>query len=150
LKGIYCLLIRLEGSACVRIGKIGIRFFKKGVYIYVGSATGIGPTSLEGRIGRHVKKNKRCYWHIDYFLKTDEALIKYAIFSKADAILECNMVKCIEKYLEIEYPVKEFGSSDCSCFAHIFRVKRESEIHILNELKKIYQELGLDPKIIKL
>jgi Uri superfamily endonuclease len=150
LKGIYCLLINLEGSVCVRIGKIGTHFFKKGVYIYVGSATGIGSTSLEGRIGRHVKRNKRCYWHIDYFLNTDKALIRYVIFSKAGAILECYMAKCIEKYLEIEYPVKGFGSSDCSCFAHIFRVKRGSEISILNELKKKYQELELDPRIIKL
>jgi Uri superfamily endonuclease len=150
LKGIYCLIISLEDSVCIRIGKIGRRPFKKGTYIYVGSATGIGPTSLEGRIKRHLKKNKRCYWHIDYFLNTDKALIKYAIFSKADAIFECNMAESIEKYLEIEYPAKGFGSSDCGCFAHIFRIKRKSEIYILSRLKKIYFELGLDPKITKL
>jgi Uri superfamily endonuclease len=143
-------MISLESSAYIRIGKIGTHPFKKSIYIYVGSATGIGPTSLEGRIKRHIKKNKRRYWHIDYFLNNDKALIKYAIFSKADAILECSMAEAIEKYLEIKHPAKGFGSSDCDCFAHIFRVKRESEIYILNRLKKIHLKLGLDPKIMKL
>jgi Uri superfamily endonuclease len=150
LKGIYCLLIYFEGPAYFKVGKIGMALFKKGMYIYVGSATGIGSTSLEGRIERHKKKNKRCHWHIDYLLNMKESAIKYIIYTIAGSNLECNMAKSIEKCLKIEYPVRNFGSSDCSCIAHLFRVKKKAENNILYKLKKIFLELGSDPKIIKL
>jgi len=46
-----------------------VQMFPKGYYCYTGSARGSGSTNLKHRIGRHLKKEKRMFWHIDYVLK---------------------------------------------------------------------------------
>ena len=45
--------------------------FKKGDYLYVGSTRGC----LETRLQRHLRKEKRIFWHIDYFLENQKAKI---------------------------------------------------------------------------
>ena len=45
--------------------------FKKGDYLYIGSAK----SCLETRLQRHLRKEKRIFWHIDYFLKNQKAKI---------------------------------------------------------------------------
>ena len=45
--------------------------FKEGDYIYIGSAKGC----LETRLQRHLRKEKRIFWHIDYLLENQKAKI---------------------------------------------------------------------------
>ena len=45
--------------------------FKEGDYIYISSAKGC----LETRLQRHLRKEKRIFWHIDYPLENQKAKI---------------------------------------------------------------------------
>ena len=65
MKGIYCLIIKLDKDKSIKIGKLNYINFKKGYYCYVGSAL----NNLKKRIERHKRKNKKLHWHIDYLLK---------------------------------------------------------------------------------
>ena len=66
MKGCYCLIINLDKNSEIRIGrKLGKIKFKKGTYVYVGSAM----NSLESRLKRHLSDEKKMHWHIDYLLK---------------------------------------------------------------------------------
>jgi len=64
MKGSYLLLIKLNDDKFIKYGIKKNYYFKKGFYIYVGSAL----NNLEKRIERHLRINKKKHWHIDYFL----------------------------------------------------------------------------------
>ncbi len=111
MKGIYCLLIRLENNCKINVGKIGIIEFKSGFYIYVGSAL----NSLDARLKRHTRKEKRIFWHIDYLLKN--AKIIDIIYAKTTERIECKIAELLFNNLK---PIPNFGSSDCKCKSHLF------------------------------
>ncbi|MCK4883359.1 MAG: GIY-YIG nuclease family protein [Candidatus Diapherotrites archaeon] len=127
MKGVYCLVINVQKDINVKIGAIGRKTFKKGKYIYVGSAQ----NSLEKRIARHFLegKGKKIRWHIDYLLENAEAKAKQALYKNARKEEECAIALCLAKS---EEPVKGFGCSDCKCNSHLFRMKSLKE---LNNLK---------------
>ena len=109
------LIMKLPKAEKIRIGRLGIITFKKGHYIYVGSAP-----SYKGyytpRIERHFRKKKNLFWHIDYLLKKSKIIdVKYSRLS------ECSTAKKLAKKYE---SVKGFGCSDCSCNSHLFYVSR--------------------------
>jgi len=111
LIGSYMLLIHLSRDKKINVGKLGSIFFKKGMYLYVGSAM----TSLCGRINYHHKKMKKPHWHIDYLL--NEARILGAFLFPSDRKIECLIASHLtEKFLYMP----RFGSSDCRCKSHLF------------------------------
>ena len=115
--GCYLLIIKLNSSQKIQIGKLGKLFFKKGFYIYVGSAM----NNLEKRINRHLRKDKKFYWHIDYLLKKAEILDVYV---KENTIKEeCKIVKIFEEKLE---NIAGFGCSDCRCISHLFYLSNKN------------------------
>ncbi|RLF60544.1 MAG: GIY-YIG nuclease family protein, partial [Thermoplasmata archaeon] len=65
MKGSYVLIINLKKEKEIEIGRLGRILFNKGYYAYVGS----GLNNLEKRVGRHLRKNKKKKWHIDYLLE---------------------------------------------------------------------------------
>ena len=80
MKGSYILLFLLPNSKEISIGKLGRLLFKKGVYLYVGSAM----NGLEQRIQRHLRTEKKIHWHIDYLLPhTAMTAIYYSEDSKS-------------------------------------------------------------------
>jgi Uri superfamily endonuclease len=116
LKGIYVLIIQLSSDVTVQVGALGKLTFKKGLYAYVGSAQ----NNLEKRVSRHLRKEKRKFWHIDYLLD-DEATKVIAVFHKqADKTEECAVAKAIGEKGEA---VVGFGASDCSCKSHLYRIE---------------------------
>lgn len=48
MKGCYCLIINLENPSKIKIGKLGRVDFKKGYYVYVGSAMNYLESRLKG------------------------------------------------------------------------------------------------------
>ena len=73
MKGTYCLIINVKKDVKIKIGKVlGEIEFKKGCYLYVGSAM----NSLEKRVQRHLSKDKKKHWHIDYLLLNDSSNIE--------------------------------------------------------------------------
>ena len=125
MKGIYFLLIQIDNNFNLRIGKIGIITFFKGTYVYVGSAKGIvGGGELINRVLRHIRNNKRLFWHIDYLLNKKHSKIKGICIIKSLEVSECDLIKKIITSFDCE-PILHFGSTDCNkkCPAHLMRIK---------------------------
>lgn len=115
LNGIYVLIIQLRSDADVTVGKLGTLHFTEGLYAYVGSAQ----VALEKRIERHLRKEKRVFWHIDRLLQNPAAKILRVFTRTALKTEECKVAKQIAAKGEA---VKGFGCSDCKCQAHLFRI----------------------------
>ena len=125
MKGSYILLIKLKANKIIKIGKLGKLFFKKGFYVYIGSAM----KNLEKRLNRHLSNNKKYHWHIDYLLDESEILESY--FKKNTIKEECKLANIFKEKLE---KIPGFGCSDCKCTSHLFYGKK---FDILNLISKI-------------
>ncbi len=111
MKGSYLLVIKKENDSIIRIGKFGEIDFKKGYFMYVGSAL----NGLEQRIQRHLRIHKKTHWHIDYLLT--HAKILNVFYKENDIKEECIIAKELEKQLDF---IPGFGCSDCTCKSHLF------------------------------
>ncbi len=135
MKGSYFLVIRLgEGKVIHTKGKTFK--LKPGYYVYVGSAM----NSLEKRVARHFRKEKRLHWHIDYLLKEAELLRAYLIPSNVK--LEEKLSLEVSRFGE---PVPGFGAGDVKVNTNLYRFENEPD----EALKRILRERGLDWKIVK-
>jgi len=111
MKGVYVLIIEKSIGEELEIGKLGTIEFKSGFYAYVGSA-------LSGqRIKRHLRREKRLHWHIDYLLASPGAEIREVIFKETSNREECMIARRMHEQLE---HIKGFGCSDCRCESHLF------------------------------
>lgn len=115
-KGVYVLTINLKNKRKIKIGALGEIAFESGTYAYVGSAQ----NGLENRIKRHLSKNKKTFWHIDYFLKSEDSEISKIFVKASPKSTECEIARSIAKN---EEGIPHFGSSDCDCESHFFKVK---------------------------
>jgi len=115
MKGVYCLLISCRKPQSIRIGKLGVINFRKGFYLYVGSAL----NGIEGRVSRHLRSKKRKFWHIDYFLSNKYVNVDYVYCIETEKKIECDIAKKVRTTAK---PVMRFGSSDCRCGSHLFFV----------------------------
>jgi Uri superfamily endonuclease len=132
MKGIYILRIRLNRDTTIVVGGLGEREFAKGEYAYVGSAQ----NGVEQRVARHLKKEKRLFWHIDYLLNDGAAEIVEVYVKPASKEEECQVAAQICKEAE---PVAGFGCSDCHCQSHLFRLTHrgfESLMSLLPNMEK--------------
>jgi Uri superfamily endonuclease len=106
MKGSYILLLELTKSQNITVGRLGILLFLKGVYAYVGSAL----NGIEARVKRHLRRDKKHHWHVDYLL--DRADIYEVILIPVEGKLECTLARALKERLT---HVRHFGSSDCRC-----------------------------------
>lgn len=133
LKGIYLLAVLVSRNKTVKVGSLGPLFFRKGLYVYVGSAQ----NNLEKRLKRHVEKAaKRKFWHIDYLLAEDAVNVVEAFFKEADKPEECSTAQNLAKF---GFPVEGFGCSDCECKSHLFMFESR------NLLENACLKLGFKP-----
>ena len=121
MQGVYILVMELRKNSPMRIGSLGIIDFRKGFYAYTGSAMG----GLEQRIKRHLRKEKKLHWHIDYLLQ--EAEIKEIQIKETDSKQdECKTAFALAQ--DGGAGIINFGSSDCNCKSHLFYFKAKSGI----------------------
>ncbi|MFX0037624.1 MAG: DUF123 domain-containing protein [Candidatus Hermodarchaeota archaeon] len=121
MKGSYILVIFIQKNIELIIGTLGNIVFKKGYYLYVGSAMGnSGSATLINRVKRHISfsKNKKIYWHIDYLLNNENTSLCSLYLIPSPQNLECLIASELLKISE-DY-VNNFGSSDCNCKSHLF------------------------------
>jgi len=111
MKGTYLLLIKLQKNITIKMGKYDAIFFKKGFYLYVGSAL----NGLDQRIQRHLRKQKKIHWHIDYLLL--HTTFVHVFYKEGTSKQECTIARVLEDKL---CSVPGFGCSDCSCTSHLF------------------------------
>ena len=116
LKGIYVLILQIDSEITANVGALGKLVFAKGLYGYVGSAQG----NLEKRVERHLRKEKRRFWHIDYLLDNNKTRILQVFYKQGDKDEECVVAKAVALRGS---GVEGFGSSDCSCKSHLFRME---------------------------
>lgn len=129
--GTYVLLFRLKEVVRNRFGEF------VGDYCYVGSA--FGPGGFEARIRRHLRRSKTLRWHIDLLTTTPTFEAQALFLTRRRA--ECEIARSLSGIL-VGHP--GFGSSDCRCPTHLFRVK---DVGSLGErLRSIgLRQVGLDP-----
>jgi Uri superfamily endonuclease len=115
----YQLAITLTRPVRVEIGRLGVLDFPPGRYIYTGSAR----RNLEARIARHLRREKRLRWHIDYLLAVPEAVVTgVERFAQAECELNSNTTG--------EVVIAGFGASDCraGCGSHLKYIEARCEL----------------------
>ena len=130
MKGCYCLIIEVNENQCLKIGKKLKIDFKKGYYVYVGSAM----NNLESRVKRHLSKTKKLHWHVDYLLKNNE--ITEVIYN-LDKKVECDISQKLAKNNTF---IKDFGCSDCDCESHLYYFKNKKDA--IEEVKNAYGSIA--------
>jgi sugar fermentation stimulation protein A len=112
-KGSYMLVFYNEKTFKKTIGALGERAFKKGYYVYVGSAM----QGLEKRIKRHLSKRKKIRWHLDYIspgcMKVDK-IFRINRKERLEALLAKQMTLISPDY------IAGFGASDSDAPSHLF------------------------------
>ncbi len=146
MKGVYALVIQIEKNLATTVGALGQVGFQRGIWIYVGSATGTGSTNLENRVRRHFTDEKAVHWHIDYLLKTNAKPLR-AIWAESDRAAECDLAREMNKSPLFVAGPRGFGSSDCTrgCGTHLFRFTGLGKVD--GSIRGILSNLGLIPFI---
>lgn len=116
MKGIYVLAVSIDRNLLMKVGKLGSIKFDKGLFAYVGSAQ----NNVEKRVERHLNKQKKTFWHIDYLLANEHAKIMRVFFKEADKPEECKLAAELAKNSS---PITGFGSSDCKCTSHLYKIR---------------------------
>ena len=116
-KGTYCLVFGISNSLKIATKKGKSFQLKRGIYAYAGSAFGGG--GLRKRVSRHLRKNKKKHWHID-FITSAPLFYLLEVWSIEGVRAECELAGVIAETAE---PIPEFGASDCRCQSHLFRLK---------------------------
>ncbi len=111
--GTYALVLHLQSEAEIPVGKLGLLCFSSGYYIYTGSALG----GLDGRLKRHLRREKRLHWHIDYLLQS--AVINEIWYAAGTTRQECGWNRMAAALPGAVPVMRGFGSSDCRCFSHL-------------------------------
>jgi Uri superfamily endonuclease len=117
-KGVYLLLLSLPIPSTISIGRLGNCSFPAGYYLYVGSAH--GPGGLSARLDRHIRREKRMHWHIDY-LRSVAKLNEIWLLANHERA-ECRLAAATLTLPDAQIPVARFGASDCRCPSHLIYV----------------------------
>jgi sugar fermentation stimulation protein A len=133
-RGSYLLILNLKRNRKIDVGRLGRVVFRKGFYIYVGSAM----ANLSKRMERHRHLRKRHHWHIDELRAVAEFHSTLAI--RSSERLECEVAEAMSKIAE--WSVPRFGSTDCSCDTHLFGMSGDP-LHSGN-FQKLLQHFRMD------
>lgn len=151
--GIYTLTIFLSKEICLNVGKLGKREFPQGYYTYMGSALGRWASNLKRRISRHLQKEKRNFWHIDFLLADENATVTSVVAAQTNEKLECTLNSYMRREGGAKILMKEFGASDCkkSCESHLlFFPDIIEEPILIQKIVKYYKDLGLSPLLVNI
>ncbi len=106
----YQLTIQLSCNQTIVVGKLGEYMFPAGQYFYTGSAR----KNLIARVRRHLSREKKLRWHIDYLLASPHARV-------VDVLLMSEPECACNQKITGEIIVPGFGASDCQagCSSHL-------------------------------
>ena len=110
--GCYIVIMRLTRDRKLKIGSLGTVRFRKGFYLYTGSAK----NNLTQRIARHRSRRKKFFWHIDHLREHADFCAVLPVRASVD--LECELANVLQGISS--WVIPGFGSSDCTCESHLF------------------------------
>ena len=116
-KGTYILILENNKDFYKQIGALGKIYFQSGYYLYIGSAL----NSLNTRLRRHSRKNKKTHWHIDYIIPANMKILKKIVIRRTDYIEESITKDFIKLTQTI---IKGFGSTDSKAPSHLLYFKK--------------------------
>jgi Uri superfamily endonuclease len=130
--GTYAIVCENPSPTVLRVGHLGRFALGAGRYIYVGSAH--GPGGIRARVTRHLRREKRPHWHIDYL--TAALPVVYVVSVPGCNPMECAWVSRLHAQPGVSVPILRFGSGDCreGCRAHLVWLPDEFELERLDEL----------------
>ncbi len=118
--GTYALIFTLPRPLSLTVGRLGTRLLLPGEYVYVGSARGAG--GLAARLHRHLKRDKRLHWHVDYL--ATQVFPRAVLYTTAITVHECDWVTRLLHFPGTTIPWVGFGNSDCvRCPSHLVCVQ---------------------------
>ena len=131
--GVYTLLLFLSKEIILEIGKLGKQKFPMGHYTYTGSALGKGINILNHRLSRHLRKEKRKFWHIDYLLANENVTIEAILVVETRKRMECEINIMIKRQNQALVPVKRFGATDCknNCKTHLLHFPEVDKVNLI-------------------
>ena len=118
--GSYVLVLKVSKPCQLKAGKLPKREFQAGFYLYIGRAK----RYLRGRLARHLRREKKSFWHIDYLLAKAE-IVEITVFRKRN-LEECELARRVAGREGARVVAPGFGASDCGCVSHLvfFQTRR--------------------------
>ena len=131
--GTYAFLLRLDVEWSIPVGKRGTDTFPAGYCLYLGSAM----KGLAARVGRHLGRENRLHWHIDFLM---EYACPVGVWWKAgQERLECGWARSAQSLAGSDLPARGFGSSDCRCASHLVYV---SNLEVADTFASVIEASG--------
>ncbi len=127
MKGSYVLVLHLSQDRRLEVGKLGRLQFPSGYYLYFGSAL----NGLAGRIRRHLRREKKLHWHIDFL--TYVAPVVQVWWVAGEERCECVWARAALSHPGATAPARGFGSSDCRCPTHLVQLSSWAEAEALRD-----------------
>jgi len=93
-RGSYLLVLRLSRDRRIGVGQLGELRFRRGSYVYVGSAM----QNLSARLARHHRRRKKMHWHIDYLRQVSDDVVSLPIRSSKRE--ECTVAQALASVLD--------------------------------------------------
>ena len=87
------------------------------ILFYFGSAL----NGLEGRLRRHLRREKKLHWHIDYLAALPRVIDIWR--TEEEARRECEGAGSALGVIGVSIPIPKFGASDCRCISHLMYVE---------------------------
>jgi sugar fermentation stimulation protein A len=116
-RGCYIVILRLERDTEITVGELGSISFRKGYYLYAGSAK----KALTKRLERHQRLRKKLFWHIDYL--REKASFYKGLPIRTSEDIECALAANLQRIADWSIP--GFGCSDCSCKSHLIGMDKD-------------------------
>jgi len=144
LPGIYAFVFEILERRRISVGSLLYIDFDKGIYVYIGSAR--GPGGLKKRIARHVSKQKRIRWHIDYLTTDRYVEPRAAVYAITRNDLEEELARRLMSSKLVIPTVKGFGCSDKKSFTHLFKCSADLD-KCIDEIRRVFIDMGLEPRV---
>lgn len=111
------LIVSVPEGKRVTVGSLGEMDLGPGYYLYCGSAQG----GLLPRLARHMRRDKKVHWHVDRLTAAGDACGALVFAGGKEA--ECVLAELLASLPGVDPVGKGFGTSDCLCPTHLFRLR---------------------------
>ena len=138
LTGRYILVFKIERPLVLQISTLnyGKSFsLDPEYYGYIGSA--MGPGGIFSRVSRHIKRDKKIKWHIDYITSHEEVMFLFVYWVNSKNLSECDIVRVLHKHGLGKAIVRGFGATDSPCYSHLIHIEAKIPIFLFS-VKKLF------------